>query len=178
MNLKAIALGSLGLLFLACGTDSDEEIRFIKGGDYTNKAIGLTITFPPAWVIKTDQKFGDVKVDMIATGLPIKEFKPNLSVIFGAHAGPTLVEAFPTFQSELASRIPDMSRYQDTLYVMNGIDVAEIEYESTVSGNLFHFLQMFYTKNGQDVTCSITDRADDFADNAEIKGIKASIQIK
>ena len=61
---------------------------------------------------------------------------------------------------------------------MNGKEIGEFEYESSSNGILLHYFQTIFINNGKDVSVTITDRADDYAINEEIKGIKSSITVK
>lgn len=167
------------LLLIGCMTDSSEPTRTISKGKYTNNSIGLTITFPDTWLIKADQVFLDTKLDIVALGAPINNFSPNLNVIFSNHSGPTsMAEIIPSLHSQLIQRAPDLSKYADSIYTVNGKEIAEVEYETSNNGVLLHYLQMFFINNGKDVSVTITDRADHFAMNQEIKDIKSSVSVK
>jgi hypothetical protein len=170
------AFASLALT--ACGTDA-ENPRTVSGGAYSNTDIGLEITFPSAWQILTDQKFGAVSADVAAYGPAVGIFSPNVNVIFASHSGTTVLsEMLASIKPQLQARFADMSAYHDTVYVIGGSQVGELQYESSVNGNLMHFMQLIYVKNNLDVVCTFTDTAPDFPVNADIKSIKASINIR
>jgi hypothetical protein len=176
-----MALAALfSLALTACGTDS-ENPRSISGGVYANSAIGLKIAFPATWQIKTDQSFGNVSADIVAYGPTVGNFTPNVNVIFTSRSGsePTRTsEILASIKPQLQARFADMSAYHDTVYAIGGTEVGEMQYESSVNGNLMHFMQLLYVKNNLDVVCTFTEKAESFAGNQDFKSIKASITIQ
>jgi hypothetical protein len=160
-------------------TDSEQPTKTIAGGKYSNNSIGLSITFPTNWQIKPDQVFLETKLDIVALGAPINGFSPNLNVVIENHSGPTsMAEIIPSIHTQLTQRILDLGNYRDSIYTMNGKEIGEFEYESSSNGTLLHYFQTIFINNGKDVSVTITDRADDYAINQDIKSIKSSITVK
>src|SRR4051812_23168006 len=180
MNFRISILAIIAwVVFTGCNTEPSVPDRTIISNKYENTAIGLRITFPKAWAIKTDQVFGSTKVDILAVGLPINAFAPNLSVIIEPHSGPTtMAEILPGIKASLTSQVADLANFADTIYTLNGKELGEIQYETAMNGALYHYLQMFFINNGKDISMTFTDKADDFPVNPDIKSIKASISIK
>src|SRR3954468_7979230 len=107
MNLKAAALGLTALSLIACETESVNP-RSIDGQVYKNSAVGLTITFPIDWVITPDQKFGSVTADIVALGLPVQDFTPNMNVIIVPHSGPAeMTDVLATLKPQLEAHYAD-----------------------------------------------------------------------
>ncbi|MDB5048988.1 MAG: hypothetical protein JWO30_2059 [Fibrobacteres bacterium] len=179
MGIKQSIMGLAVLVFTACGTDSGEDARSIVGGVYKNNSIGLTISFPSSWQIRKDQTFGSTTADIVAVAPPINNFSPNMSVIIEAHSGSVkMSEILASIKIQIDSHVADLSQYHDSIYSIDGTEVGEMQYESSTNGNLLHFLQLFFIKNGKDVSCTITDKADDFQVNGDIRSVRASISIQ
>lgn len=181
MNPKTVfAISFLCLILLAgCGTDAEDSPRTISGGQYDNTAIGLSMTFPSSWQITPDYAFGNGKADILALSPPVGGFSPNVSVILGVHSGPsTMAEIIPPLKSELEKSLSDLSAYSDTIYAIDGKEVGEIQFETSVNGNLLHYRQMLFINKNRQVLLTFTDRADGFPLNQDFISIKESITIR
>jgi hypothetical protein len=172
------------LSFMGCMTDSGNTVpvngpnRTLKSGLYDNHDIGLQIVFPTSWEAQLDQAFGNTKVDLVILDAPRNGFRANLTVLHAPHSGPTpMSEVLPLIKHDLLTQTLDLSRYQDSILVLNGKEVGRIDYESSVSGNLYHFQMMVFVNNGRDVVLTLTDRADDFALNLEVQNVFSGVSI-
>lgn len=179
LTVLPILLALAALSLMGCVTDSEKgPNRTLTSGKYDNHDIGLQIVFPTSWEAKLDQAYGDTKIDLVLLDSPRNGFRPNLTIIHSPHSGPTLMsEVLPFFKNEIQAQIADVSQYQDSVMDINGKEVGRIDYESVVSGVLLHFRMMLFVNNGRDVVITLTDRADDFAINADVQGMFSGISI-
>lgn len=172
------SLVAVSLWLFACNTSDVPDPRSIGNGKYDNKAIGLSLKFPSGWAFATDQKVGNATADLVATGLPVNNFMPNVNVIFSDHKGSDdLSSALPELKAQLISAFPDLAGYSDTAFLQNGKPVAKIKYNATVQGNLLKYLQVLIINKGKDIVVTYTDKADHFESNADLKSIDASMSI-
>lgn len=170
----------LGSLFQSgCGTEEDGPARTIQAGAYANSALGLQMTFPAHWTIETDEVFGDVKADIVALAPPVNSFSANVSVIYEGHSGPTaMAEVLPMLRAQMQAQFADLSGYQETILSIDGKEVGQIEYETSMNGHRFRFLVLLFVNRGKDISITFTDKADTFAGNGEFPVVKASIRIQ
>jgi len=159
-------------------TESDLDPRSIKNGAYSNSAFGLSMTFPPVWQFRTDQKYGDVVPDLVAIGPPIANFSPNVNIIAGAHSSSAdWATELPQIKTQILAQITDATAWQDTVVVIDGHDLARIEYESTQAGFLLHYRQYLLVNRGKQIVVTFSDRAAHFPANEDFPGIVASMRV-
>lgn len=166
------------LMFAGCTTEDNFVERTVQSNVYSNTSIGLSITFPQNWLLKSDEVYGKYTFDIFGFGAPIDNFSPNVSVLIQAHSGATAMEEIlPNLLPSLQKSLPDVGNYRDTIYTINGKQIGQIEFESSSHGTLNHFLEMFFINKGKDMMITFTDRASHFAVNQEFKSVKSSISI-
>jgi hypothetical protein len=167
------------LSIMGCMTDSDKgPNRTVANGVYNNYDIGLKIVYPRTWEALVDQIHENTKIDLVLRDAPRNGFRPNLTVIHTPHSGPTLMsEVLSMLKSEIQPQYADFSQYQDSIININDKEVGRMDFEASVNGILFHFRAMLFVNNGRDVAVTITDRADDFAVNAEVQALFDGVSI-
>ncbi len=174
----AFSFTAFSLLLSACNTSDVPDPRSIGNGKYDNKNIGLSLKFPSGWIFATDKKIDNTTADLVATGLPVNNYVPTVSVIFNDHKGSDdIADKIPEIKAKLILAYPDLKSLSDTTFLQNGKPVAKIKYNATVEGSLLRNMQVLIVNKGKDIVVTYTDKADHFESNADFKSIDASMSI-
>ena len=174
---KALIL-FLPLFFSSCMTETPSESRSISGNKYTNSDISLSMQFPANWNLKLDQKFGAIDINLVALGVAVSNFSPNVTVILNPHTGSNDWNKIQeTVAVQIKAGIKDAGQYISAIKTRNNKNYLEISYTTTNSGTLLKIKQELLLHNNIDVTVTYTDLASRFDQNQEFVAIDSSMSI-
>ncbi len=170
--------GLLSAVFLSgCLSGPEDDSRSITNNLYRHNGIGVSIQLPASWEILLDQKFGEVKADMVGMAPVGSGITPNVNLIYRHHTGSSdMPSILAELKPQLEAAYADMKNYRDTLYQINGVRVAELFYTTASQGRLLAFNQILSVHRDNFVAITLTDDAERVGVNADLVQIKAGIQ--
>ncbi len=174
---KPISLIFLTLILAGCLSSPDNsKPKEIKNSIYYQYDAKFSLSLPPAWDSKLDQKFGDMLIDLVSKNTPRENFSANVTVIISHHSGTSDIPKVINMIKEDASQsMPGISFLSDTVFVKNGVTLGTMLYQGNYIGIDLKFKQLVFVRNNLDIQIEFTDLEKYFDANTEFTDIENSL---